>query len=56
MACISLANWRKRVSVPPPLAQGKEIAGDMPKQFADLINAEAPCWGKVIKDAAVKLD
>jgi len=35
------------------LAQGNEIAGGTPEQFAALIKAEAPRWGKVVKDARI---
>ena len=35
------------------LAQGNEIAGGTPEQFAALIKAEAPRWGKVVKDAKI---
>ena len=36
------------------LEQGNEIAGGTPEQFAALIKAEAPRWGKVVKDAKVE--
>jgi tripartite-type tricarboxylate transporter receptor subunit TctC len=36
------------------LAQGNEIAGGTPEQFAALIKAEAPRWGKVVKDAKIE--
>ncbi|MBL0150741.1 MAG: tripartite tricarboxylate transporter substrate binding protein [Ideonella sp.] len=35
------------------LEQGNEIAGGTPEQFAALIKAEAPRWGKVVKDAKI---
>ena len=35
------------------LAQGNEIAGGTPEQFAALIKAEAPRWGKVVRDARI---
>ncbi len=35
------------------LAQGNEVAGGTPEQFAALIKAEAPRWGKVVKDAKI---
>jgi tripartite-type tricarboxylate transporter receptor subunit TctC len=35
------------------LSQGNEIAGGTPEQFAALIKAEAPRWGKVVKDAKI---
>jgi tripartite-type tricarboxylate transporter receptor subunit TctC len=36
------------------LGQGNEIGGGTPKVFADLIRAEMPRWGKVVKDAKVE--
>ena len=36
------------------LSQGNEIAGGTPEQFAALIKAEAPRWGKVVKDAKIE--
>jgi len=36
------------------LDQGNEIAGGTPEQFAALIKAEAPRWGKVVKDAKIE--
>ena len=36
------------------LEQGNEIAGGTPEQFAALIKAEMPRWGKVVKDAKVE--
>ena len=36
------------------LEQGNEIAGGTPEQFAALIRAEAPRWGKVVKDAKIE--
>ncbi len=35
------------------LEQGNEIAGGAPEAFAALIKAEAPRWGKVVKDAKI---
>ena len=34
-------------------AQGNDIAGGTPEQFAALIKAEAPRWGKLVKDAKI---
>jgi tripartite-type tricarboxylate transporter receptor subunit TctC len=36
------------------LGQGNEIGGGTPEQFAALIKAEAPRWGKVVKDAKIE--
>jgi tripartite-type tricarboxylate transporter receptor subunit TctC len=36
------------------LSQGNEIAGGTPEQFAALIRAEAPRWGKVVRDAKIE--
>ncbi len=36
------------------LAQGNEIAGGTPEQFAALIKSEAPRWAKVVKDARIE--
>ena len=36
------------------LEQGNEIAGGTPEQFAALIKAESPRWGKVVRDAKVE--
>ena len=36
------------------LAQGNEIAGGTPEQFAALIKSEAPRWAKVVKDAKIE--
>jgi tripartite-type tricarboxylate transporter receptor subunit TctC len=36
------------------LAQGNEIAGGTPEQFAALIKAEAPRWAKVVRDAKIE--
>ena len=36
------------------LEQGNEIAGGTPEVFAALIKAEAPRWGKVVKDAKIE--
>jgi tripartite-type tricarboxylate transporter receptor subunit TctC len=34
---------------------GVQLVGNTPAQFADLIRTEMPYWGKVIKDAGIKL-
>jgi tripartite-type tricarboxylate transporter receptor subunit TctC len=36
------------------LAQGNELGGGTPEQFAALIKAETPRWGKVVKDAKIE--
>ena len=36
------------------LSQGNEIGGGTPEAFAALIKAEAPRWGKVVKDAKIE--
>ncbi len=36
------------------LEQGNEIAGGTPEAFTALIKAEAPRWGKVVKDAKIE--
>ena len=36
------------------LAQGNEIAGGTPEQFAALVKSEAPRWAKVVKDAKIE--
>jgi tripartite-type tricarboxylate transporter receptor subunit TctC len=36
------------------LEQGNEISGGTPEQFAALIKAEAPRWGKVVRDAKIE--
>jgi tripartite-type tricarboxylate transporter receptor subunit TctC len=36
------------------LGQGNEIAGGTPEQFAALIKAESPRWGKVVRDAKIE--
>ena len=36
------------------LEQGNEVGGGTPEQFAALIKAEAPRWGKVVKDAKIE--
>ena len=36
------------------LSQGNEIGGGTPEQFAALIRAEAPRWGKVVRDAKIE--
>jgi tripartite-type tricarboxylate transporter receptor subunit TctC len=36
------------------IAQGNEVGGGTPEQFAALIRAEAPRWGKVVKDAKIE--
>jgi hypothetical protein len=38
----------------PVAAAGTEIAGGTPEQFSALIRAEAPRWGKVVKDAKIE--
>lgn len=34
--------------------QGNEVVGGTPEQFAALIKAEMPRWGKVVKDAKIE--
>ena len=34
--------------------QGNEVVGGTPEQFAALIKAESPRWGKVVKDAKIE--
>ncbi len=36
------------------LAQGNELGGGTPEQFAALIKAEAPRWAKVVRDAKIE--
>ena len=36
------------------LIQGNEVGGGTPEQFAALIKAEAPRWGKVVRDAKIE--
>jgi len=36
------------------LAQGNEIAGGTPEQFAALVKSEAPRWAKVVRDAKIE--
>ena len=36
------------------LSQGNELGGGTPEQFAALIRAEAPRWGKVVRDARIE--
>jgi tripartite-type tricarboxylate transporter receptor subunit TctC len=36
------------------LAQGNEIGGGTPQEFAALINAERPRWAKVVRDAKIE--
>jgi tripartite-type tricarboxylate transporter receptor subunit TctC len=36
------------------LSQGNEVGGGTPEQFAALIKAEAPRWGRVVKDAKIE--
>jgi tripartite-type tricarboxylate transporter receptor subunit TctC len=36
------------------LDQGNEVVGGTPQEFAALIRAEAPRWGKVVKDAKIE--
>jgi tripartite-type tricarboxylate transporter receptor subunit TctC len=38
------------------LKQGNEVVGGTPEEFAALIKAEAPRWGKVVRDAKVALE
>lgn len=35
-------------------SQGNELGGGTPEQFAALIRAESPRWGKVVKDARIE--
>lgn len=37
------------------LSQGNELGGGTPEAFAALIKAEAPRWGKVVRDAKIEL-
>ncbi len=34
---------------------GLQLVGNTPAQFADIVKTEIPAWGKVIKDAGIKL-
>ena len=34
---------------------GLQLVGNTPAEFADIVRAEIPAWGKVIKDAGIKL-
>jgi tripartite-type tricarboxylate transporter receptor subunit TctC len=34
---------------------GLQLVGNTPTQFADIVKTEIPAWGKVIKDAGIKL-
>ena len=34
---------------------GVQLVGNTPAEFAALIKTETPAWGKVIKDAGIKL-
>ena len=34
---------------------GVQLVGNTPAQFASLVRTELPAWGKVIKDAGIKL-
>ena len=36
------------------LSQGNELGGGTPEQFAALIRAESPRWGKVVRDARIE--
>ena len=36
------------------IGQGNEVMGGTPESFAALIKAEAPRWGKVVKDAKIE--
>jgi tripartite-type tricarboxylate transporter receptor subunit TctC len=38
------------------LAQGVDAAGNTPEQFAAFMRDESAKWGKVVRDAAIKLD
>jgi tripartite-type tricarboxylate transporter receptor subunit TctC len=35
---------------------GGEIGGDTPEEFAAFVRAEMAKWGKVIKDAGIRLE
>ena len=48
---LQLADVKERVA-----AQGNEIIGDGPDAFAKFIRAESVKWGKVVKQAGIKLD
>lgn len=37
-------------------SQGNELGGGTPDQFAALIRAESPRWGKVVRDARIELE
>jgi len=37
-------------------ATGAEVGGDTPEQFAAFVRAEIQKWGKVIKDANIKVE
>ena len=34
---------------------GMEVIGNTPAQFAEVVRTELPAWGKVIKEAGIKL-
>jgi tripartite-type tricarboxylate transporter receptor subunit TctC len=34
---------------------GVQLVGNTPAEFAALVRTELPAWGKVIKDAGIKL-
>jgi tripartite-type tricarboxylate transporter receptor subunit TctC len=36
------------------LRLGNELGGGTPEQFAALIKAESPRWGKVVRDAKIE--
>ena len=34
---------------------GLQLVGNTPAEFADVVRKEMPMWGKVIKDAGIKM-
>jgi tripartite-type tricarboxylate transporter receptor subunit TctC len=48
---LSLPDVKERVA-----AQGNDIIGDGPEAFAKFIRAESNKWGRVVKQAGIKLD
>jgi tripartite-type tricarboxylate transporter receptor subunit TctC len=50
-AVTAIRNLRERL-----LAQGDEPVGSTPAQFSDFIRTEHAKWGKVVRDANIKLD
>ena len=48
---LALADVKERVS-----AQGNDVIGDGPDAFAKFIRAESLKWGKVVKQAGVRID